>query len=142
MKLEIKTLWTTALRSGEYKQGKGTLRQTSGSPDVPDLFCCWGVLCDLAVKAGVVEERLTVSGSASAAYYTSADPDGATALASTAVLEWAGLEESFGQVPMHPTLAPYVYPEGPNPPVRTSLVSINDNGAPFTLIADTIDREL
>jgi len=32
--------WTDALRSGEYKQGKGALCNVNG-------FCCLGVLCDL-----------------------------------------------------------------------------------------------
>ena len=48
MKAEIKKLWTDALRSGEYKQGYGMLRSKE------DEFCCLGVLCELAVKAGVI----------------------------------------------------------------------------------------
>jgi hypothetical protein len=39
--------WVRALRSGKYKQGKNQLR--SG-----DRFCCLGVACELAVKAGVI----------------------------------------------------------------------------------------
>ena len=35
--------WAAALRSGEYKQGTGRLRQG-------DSFCCLGVLCDLVSK--------------------------------------------------------------------------------------------
>ena len=35
--------WVAALRSGEYKQGKGRLRQG-------DCFCCLGVACDLYQK--------------------------------------------------------------------------------------------
>lgn len=41
MKLEIKERWIKALRSGEYKQGMGGLRNTE------DEFCCLGVLCDV-----------------------------------------------------------------------------------------------
>ena len=40
--------WVKALRSGKYKQGIGQLR--SG-----EKFCCLGVACDLAVKAGVIK---------------------------------------------------------------------------------------
>lgn len=47
MNPKIQRDWAAALRSGEYRQGQGTLR----SPD--DEFCCLGVLCDLAVKAGI-----------------------------------------------------------------------------------------
>lgn len=47
MDQRVKTLWVTALRSGEYEQGRHTLRKG-------DQFCCLGVLCDLAVKEGVI----------------------------------------------------------------------------------------
>jgi len=41
MREEIKKKWVDALRSGEYKQGRGNLRPTE------DTHCCLGVLCDL-----------------------------------------------------------------------------------------------
>ncbi len=44
---EVRAKWLTALRSGEYKQGKRVLRQN-------DKLCCLGVLCDLAVKEGII----------------------------------------------------------------------------------------
>ena len=50
---EIKADWLTALRSGEYKQGKGFLKNSLGGIAQ---YCCLGVLCELAVKAGVVEK--------------------------------------------------------------------------------------
>jgi hypothetical protein len=40
MNPEVKARWVAALRSGEYKQGKGALR-------LNNKFCCLGVLCDL-----------------------------------------------------------------------------------------------
>ena len=40
MKPKIKARWIAALRSGEYTQGRGQLRDG-------DKFCCLGVLCDL-----------------------------------------------------------------------------------------------
>lgn len=40
----IKDKWLKALRSGEYKQGYGHLRQDDGC------FCVMGVLCDLYTK--------------------------------------------------------------------------------------------
>jgi hypothetical protein len=54
MKPEIKQAWVKALRSGEYTQGLQQLKTNT------DRFCCLGVLCDLACKAGVVELRLGV----------------------------------------------------------------------------------
>lgn len=38
--------WVDALRSGEFKQGKGHLR-------VNDTYCCLGVACELALRDGV-----------------------------------------------------------------------------------------
>jgi len=38
--------WVAALRSGEYKQGRTCLAPTL------DTYCCLGVACELAVKAG------------------------------------------------------------------------------------------
>lgn len=49
MKQEIKELWTTALRSGEYKQGRGKLHWRND----PNEYCCLGVLCVLAAAAEV-----------------------------------------------------------------------------------------
>lgn len=43
MNTGIKAKWVEALRSGEYKQGKGYLKTDIG-------FCCLGVLCDLHSK--------------------------------------------------------------------------------------------
>jgi hypothetical protein len=43
MNPEIKQKWVAALRSGEYKQTTGHLRDETG-------FCCLGVLCDLHAK--------------------------------------------------------------------------------------------
>lgn len=42
---EVIQLWIKALRSGDYKQTRGTLKDNKG-------FCCLGVLCDLAAKDG------------------------------------------------------------------------------------------
>ncbi len=39
---ELKEKWLKALRSGEYKQGNGRLRNES------DCYCCLGVLCDVS----------------------------------------------------------------------------------------------
>lgn len=42
---QVYKLWIKALRSGEYKQTRCTLKDNKG-------FCCLGVLCDLAAKDG------------------------------------------------------------------------------------------
>ena len=46
--------WINALESGEYKQGKHNLRTND------DTFCCLGVLCDIAVKEGILKEPVVL----------------------------------------------------------------------------------
>ena len=43
MNADIKRQWIAALRSGEYQQTRGRLRNNGG-------YCCMGVLCDLHAK--------------------------------------------------------------------------------------------
>lgn len=47
MNQDVKGLWTEALESGEYPQTKNRLKDDDG-------YCCLGVLCELAVQAGVI----------------------------------------------------------------------------------------
>lgn len=77
MRAEIKTLWVNALRSGEYEQARGALHRKGEG------YCCLGVLCDLAYKAGVVGRS---KGFGTRYVYGSAD----NGLPSE-VREWAGL---------------------------------------------------
>lgn len=44
MNTEVKEKWIKALRSGEYKQAQGKLRDNNNG------FCCLGVLCDVYAK--------------------------------------------------------------------------------------------
>lgn len=46
MNKERKAIWTTALRSGKYRQGSTRLR-IAGNAGEQDRFCCLGVYCDL-----------------------------------------------------------------------------------------------
>lgn len=45
MNPDVKVKWIAALRSGDYKQTHGALRDENG-------YCCLGVLCDVAAKEG------------------------------------------------------------------------------------------
>ncbi len=47
MELALKNKWIEALRSGEYLQGKGALRE-AGRGGKADKYCCLGVLIDIA----------------------------------------------------------------------------------------------
>lgn len=83
MNQEIKARWVDALRSGDYEQGTGTLRNRD------DKFCCLGVLMDLAVKAGVIEEPKTY-GLDTMYYYE----NHITSDLHPKVMEWAGINRS------------------------------------------------
>lgn len=75
MNPSIKQAWIEALRSGEYKQGTGCLRED-------DRYCCLGVLVDLHIKKHDLEwEKLGED------YHF----DGSAATLPAVVLEWAGL---------------------------------------------------
>ena len=120
----VKAQWVTALRSGEYKQGRGTLH--SIEPDgsgMPDTYCCLGVLCELAVKAGVIPPSVP-QGSRSAY-------DGMTGILSASVQSWAGFTVGRGD--------PYVTEEG----TAVRLSYVNDGElASFETIARLIEESL
>lgn len=130
MNPEVKALWVTALRSGEYEQGKGLLHEES--PGI-HRYCCLGVLCDLAVAEGKVT---TAQG------WLNYDLDGAVRTVSydygsnrdngvlpSEVMEWAGLNNSVGLLDEHIDY-------------HQSLVSLNDAaGYTFNRIADVIEEQ-
>jgi hypothetical protein len=112
MNPEIRARWTAALRSGDYSQGRDTLRRD-------DLFCCLGVLCDLAVKDGAVTGK--PHGDGRWAY------SGTATVLPRAVQEWAALE----------TCDPLIAVPGRVP---ASLTELNDDeNWTFARIADAID---
>jgi hypothetical protein len=131
MNPEIKAQWVAALRSGEYKQGMGMLKTLDGE------YCCLGVLCDLAHKAGATNLVTSVSeihGTIEGYGYGPSDnimsDDVMTGELPEDVQAWAGLEEC-------------------NPAVKdsvghgVSLISLNDSeGHTFEQIADAIERDL
>lgn len=85
MNPEIKAQWVTALRSGEYKQGRGNLRWISAKGST---YCCLGVLSDLAVKAGIAcwSEGISSGEIIAGDHHDACIPV-------PAVCEWAGLDQ-------------------------------------------------
>lgn len=108
----VKKKWVEALLSGKYIQGHGYLRTSD------DKFCCLGVLCDLAVKEGVIPKE-TKDRDISFLYA------GSSAFLPTAVVEWSGL--------------PHADSDKDGRLTTESLAADNDGGVPFSTIADTID---
>ena len=78
MNQEIKAKWVAALRSGEYAQGEGYLKDLQGR------HCCLGVLCEIsAAETGFgIPENLSETTQDEYLGYT--------------VKEWAGLENCHG----------------------------------------------
>jgi len=79
---EIKAQWVAALRSGEYEQGQGALNSDGK-------FCCLGVLCELAVNAGVTTRAYNDNGET---VWASCGPFLETQILPYAVQQWAALD--------------------------------------------------
>jgi hypothetical protein len=115
--------WITALRSGEYKQTQGVLNRVESTAfETPQVgFCCLGVLCDLAVKAGVIDSGEVHSG---VTYY-----DNERGTLPLAVQEWAGVDAKG-----------YYYPND-DLGEATNLVTHNDSDMmDFNGIADIVEE--
>ncbi len=113
MKARIKKLWVDALRSGEFKQGEGCLKDD-------DKFCCLGVLCELYRREEGCEwgtsGRLILSNHDGGAYYLP-----------PVVQAWAGLSEDNPRV---------------NSAKGAHLAVVNDCGGTFPEIAGLIEEQL
>src|SRR5678815_494059 len=110
----VKEQWLAALRSGEYKQGRGALRQGD------DTFCCLGVLCDLAVKNGVIPEPTYID---VGHRYTYVNSSGALPIP---VIDWAEVDSPTVSIGL----------------IDSELAEENDRGLTFLQIADLIEAEL
>lgn len=114
--------WIKALRSQEYKQGRGSLRQNK--PGDLYTFCCLGVACDLFRK-----EHPENSGWKADGYFFDKDTYmGSSTSLSDSVQKWLGLKHFDGR---------YFTTKGKN-----SLIHLNDHSKlSFKSIANTIERE-
>lgn len=128
MKTEIADIWTTALRSGEFKQGSDFLfNSESGS------YCCLGVLCELAVKAGVVKKNEDGS-----------YDEGQDQVLPDSVMDWAGMQCDSGVIPNFRAYVEegvlYMDEDGKQFS-EDYLTEMNDSkGLNFNQIADVIDK--
>jgi hypothetical protein len=122
----VRRLWTAALRSGRFAQGRDKLVSVDDEAGVTR-HCCLGVLCVLAVEAGVevtTALRYVVGRRGFRAF------DGEENALPVAVQRWAGLTGS----------------DAADPRVRhgehgqvAALSYLNDRGVDFDAIADVID---
>jgi len=122
---EAHDLWVEALRDTDtYPQAKGALHNEDG-------YCCLGVLCEVAIKAGVQIEHSPVNLNPGLWSY-----DGNVEHLPDAVVQWAGLD----------TNNPVVIVEEEDEQVvevERELVMLNDDFVwSFPKIADVIDAQL
>ena len=101
--------WVAALRSGKFKKATGQLRKGE------DRFCCLGVACEVAKKAGVISGYDPTAGGL---------PD--------EVQQWLGLRDTMGAFEMGAFRKNSDYED---------LTEINDKNHRFLTIADFIESE-
>lgn len=108
----VKTEWVKALRSGEYKQGKGRLMLKDAEGNTT--FCCLGVLCNIlgmkANPAGMYRDKTQYSFGHT---YNASYP-------TTEVMSLVGLTHDQARL----------------------LAIMNDDGNSFKAIADYIEKHL
>lgn len=123
----VKADWLTALRSGDYKQTQGCLRDDTG-------YCCLGVLTDLWVKGSSVEWHPKPFGTA----FSIATPGwGAeSSVTPRGVMSWSDLTNSTGTTLLGAT------EDETTDNFYVTLSDLNDNGFTFEQIADVIEYAL
>ncbi len=125
MKPEIKELWVNALESGEYIQGKGRLCLNGK-------YCCLGVLCDLAVKKGVIPRAVETRVAEGVAKEYGVG--GETSFLPDEVRTWSGIGFADPYLPV---------PRRHSVSVSAKTLSnMNDDGISFTEIATKIKENL
>jgi hypothetical protein len=148
MKADVKAQWVKDLRSGEYEQGGGHLRRDNGEGE-KDQFCCLGVLCEQAVRAGVIpapelhgQEYLylddkydTYGGNVTGEAFNQASS------LPRKVAEWAGLPRNDDG---HWADDVIIEPAGGEEDAENlSAIAANDGvGLPFAEIADLIEKNV
>jgi hypothetical protein len=119
MDSEIKKQWVRALRSEDYAQGTDWL-------NADGRYCCLGVLCELAVEAGVVEKEVYDEEDSTFMYGRGGD----SMVLPKEVQHWSGLIDPYGKYPGFSFRDREIL----------SLARDNDEGKSFAEIADIIEE--
>jgi len=115
MNEQVKNDWVKALRSGDYKQCRGVLRD---SLDKNAGFCCLGVLCDISPNAiGKWRKMLNTD----SMVWFGNGPQSRYGNLPDSVRKWSGINSANGYIN------------------RISLAKNNDIGKTFNEIADIIE---
>lgn len=130
----IKAEWVRRLRSEEYLQTQGRLREV-GDHGQPDSYCCLGVLCEYAVDAGVIPPAVASPWLGGSMQYGDQSDTSTSDLPDT-VKRWADLDNP--EVSIN-------YPGNDEADVADyyDLATVNDDlGYDFNKIADLIEAQL
>ena len=120
MDQEIKQQWVDTLRFGNYPQTFNRLQDDNG-------YCCLGVLCELAVKAGIIPAPVYAADDDTPGTKVWHYDDDFTAALPYRVSQWAGLDID------NPVL---------DLDNGTTAIICNDRGQSFSDIADLIQKNL
>lgn len=130
MNKEVKTLWLEALRSDKYKQGKMCLGKVSKGNN---LYCCLGVLCEIAHEHGIVTKTENTQNGLHRFVY-----DGQEQYLPPTVVKWAGLAKHITQNAQECPIVYYGKHED-----RVLISELNDfRCCDFNEIADIIEEQL
>lgn len=147
MDSERKAEWVAALRSGEYQQARGALARKDDENGTVR-YCCLGVACDLAAKAGIIGEPQTESDfeddklAFTYEYETGHGRVRETATLPRPVRTWLGLD-GLGSDAHNPMVQFQFDTEEQHaryPLGQATLAEINDEGYDFNKIADLIEE--
>lgn len=125
MNPQVKEMWIKALQTGQYAQATGKLHAIE---DGQAGFCCLGVLCDLAVREGVINPpKVDDTHYDTIMYYGQEE---AHELLPYEVMTWAELDSDNGNFEQSwdDTIVKTI----------TSLVDLNDGGKTFMELAEYI----
>lgn len=96
MNKEIKEKWVTALRSSEYKKGRGRLKDTRGQETT---YCCLGVLCEIYLKE-TGNGKWEDTGLGLIRFVTGDSEDSTSgSILTPEVMAWSGIDTAHGTLP-------------------------------------------
>lgn len=140
MRREAWENWIAALESGKYRQGGGALHVKSRyATEENERFCCLGILCKQAADAGAVDIDDEVSG-------VEVMYGGERAYLPIEVVKWAGLrfegKRTYDDSPLPIEEHRGILQYGEDGKIGVSLALMNDQGIPFSKIAETIREKI
>jgi hypothetical protein len=134
MRKDIAMRWVKALRSGKYQQTRGALHRTKSQHDIPEGYCCLGVLADLADKSKAkdapnITRRITVDGTE---IFKTPEITGTIGVLPEPIIRWAGMRPNNHSGGFSV--------DAPNDIRYTELTQLNDSSRlTFEQIADIIE---